>query len=97
MGKENWSSAQRPSYKCAGEPYPHRVQKVLRFPCVTLISSGINGREQTLENGDMKVPFNLQNGPWLFDRSRQALEKAAGFRFNEHGLLAGSLFDFKIC
>ena len=45
-----------------GTVSPPGAKSVEISPCVTLISSGINGREQTLENGDMKVPFNLQNG-----------------------------------
>ena len=64
---------------------------------------GITGREQTLENGD----FNLQNRSLTVqgrirvirdeDESclemqvHEALQKESGWRFNEHGLLVGSL------
>ena len=63
---------------------------------------GINGREQMLENGDLKVPLNLQNRPLTVqgrirvvrdeDESSlevqvpEALEKEPGWRFNEHEL-----------
>ena len=69
---------------------------------------GINGRGQTLENGDLEVPLNLQNRSLtvqgrirvirdedescLEAQVREALEKAAGCKFKEHGLPVGSLF-----
>ena len=68
---------------------------------------GINSREQRLENGGLNVPLNLQNRSLTVrgrvrvigneDQScleaqvPEALEKKAGWRFNEHGLLVGSL------
>ena len=68
---------------------------------------GINSREQLLENGDLKVPLNLQNRPLtvqgrirvirdedencLEAQVPEALEKEPGWRSNEHGLLVGSL------
>ena len=68
---------------------------------------GINSREQLLENGDLKVPLNLQNRSLtvqgrvrvISDEDEnclevqvpEALEKESGWRFNEHGLLVGSL------
>ena len=73
---------------------------------------GINSREQMLENGDLKVPLNLQNRSLTVQgRIRasgdedenclevqvpEALEKEPGWRFNEHGLLVESFFAFKI-
>ena len=68
---------------------------------------GINSKEQTRENGDLKVPLNLQNRPLtvqgrirvirdedencLEAQVPEALEKEPGWRSNEHGLLVGSL------
>ena len=67
----------------------------------------INGREQMLENGELKVPLNLQNRSLTVQgRNRvirdedesclevqvpEALEKESGWRFNERVLLVGSL------
>ena len=53
-----------------------------------------------LENGDLEAPLNLQNRS-LTDEDEscleaqvpEALEKEPGWRFNEHGLLVGSLLD----
>ena len=58
---------------------------------------GINGREQMFENGDLKVPLNLRNRSLtvkgrirvIRDEDESRLE-AAGWKFNEHGLLVGS-------
>ena len=63
----------------------------------------INGREQILENGDLKVPLNLQNRSLTVQgrirvirhegescmeaQAPEALEKGAGWKF----------IDFKIC
>ena len=68
---------------------------------------GINSREQKLESGDLKVPLNLQNRSLtvqgrvrvipdedencLEAQVPGAFEKGSGWRFNEHGLLVGSL------
>ena len=65
------------------------------------------GIEQLLENGDLKVPLNLQNRfstvqgrirvirdedeSCLEAQVPEALEKAAGWTFNQRGLLVGSL------
>ena len=68
---------------------------------------GINGREQLLENGDLQVPLHLQNKSLVVHgRVRvikdndedclevqvpEALEQSAGWKFNKHGMLVGSL------
>ena len=73
---------------------------------------GINSRGQMLGNGDLKVPLNLQNRSSTNQRrirvSRaedesclevqvpEALEKTAGGRFNEHGLLVGSVLTSRL-
>ena len=59
---------------------------------------GINSREQMLENGDLKVPLNLQSRSLtvqghtgvIRDEDENCL---GGWRFNEHGLLVGSLLS----
>ena len=72
---------------------------------------GISGREQIMENGDLKVPLNLQNRSLtvqgrigvirdedencLEAQVPEALEREADWRFNERGLLVGSLLTSK--
>ena len=73
---------------------------------------GINSKEQTRENGDLKVPLNLQNRSLTVQRRirvirdddenflevqvLEALEKGSGWRFNGHGLLVGSLLTSRL-
>ena len=80
-------------------------QPILCYGRLTKHGWGINSREQTSENGDLKVPLSLQNRSLTvqgrISRIRdesclevqvpEALEKESGWRFNEHGLLVGSL------
>lgn len=70
---------------------------------------GTNGRELFLENGDLRAPLHLQdkslvvrgrvgvikdNEDCLEVQVPEALEKSAGWKFNEHGMLVGSVFRF---
>ena len=59
MDMKLFSKRRRDSSQFKSEDLPY--QPILCYGRLMEHGWGINGREQTMENGDLKVPLNLQN------------------------------------